>query len=135
MADAINVVSLIKIKPEHIKDAEPLVKELAEFSRKEPGVNRYEIFRVKEKEGVYVFMSQYKTQEDFDNHKKSEIFQKTIAATSPYFVEPPTIVSLEKEQIWFIRNISKNLSYQIFKKRREKSKIIRIPLLSRCLIL
>jgi quinol monooxygenase YgiN len=33
MADHINVVALVKINPDHIKDAEPLVKELAEKSR------------------------------------------------------------------------------------------------------
>jgi hypothetical protein len=30
MAELINVVALIKIKPENIKDAEPLVRTLAE---------------------------------------------------------------------------------------------------------
>jgi quinol monooxygenase YgiN len=99
MADHINVVALIKIKPENIKDAEPLVKGLAEASRKEPGVIKYEIYRVKEKEGVYVFLEQYKTQEDFENHRKTEHFLTTIGATKEFLLEPPTIVSLEKEQI------------------------------------
>ena len=56
MAEVINVVALVKVKPEFIKDAEPLVRALAEASRKEPGVTRYEIYRVREKEGVYVFL-------------------------------------------------------------------------------
>ena len=62
MADHINVVALVKINPDNIKDAEPLVKQLAEKSRLEPGVIRYEIYRVKEKAGVYVFLELYKTQ-------------------------------------------------------------------------
>lgn len=56
MAQPINVVALIKIKPENIKDAEPLVKQLAEKSREEPGNVKYEIYRVKEREGVYIFL-------------------------------------------------------------------------------
>ena len=35
MADHINVVALVKINPDNIKDAEPLVKQLAEKSRLE----------------------------------------------------------------------------------------------------
>jgi len=99
MAEVINVVALVKVKPEHIKDAEPLVRELAEASRKEPGVTRYEIYRVKEKEGVYVFLEQYKSEADFAAHKQTEHFLNAIKATSPFMIEPPTIVSLEKEQI------------------------------------
>lgn len=41
MAEIINVVALVKIKPEHIKDAEPLVKQLAQKSREEPGNVKY----------------------------------------------------------------------------------------------
>ena len=99
MAEVINVVALVKVKPENIKDVEPLVKALAESSRKEPGVARYEIYRVKEKEGVYVFLEQYKTEADFIAHRQTEHFLNTIKETAGFLIEPPTIVSLEKDQI------------------------------------
>ena len=101
MAEVINVVALVKVKEEHIKDAEPIVKELAEASRKEEGVKRYEIYRVNEKKGVYVFLEQYASVAAFEAHKKSEHFIKGISAAKPFFVEDPVIVSLEKEEIWF----------------------------------
>lgn len=99
MAEVINVVALVKVKEEHIKDAEPIVKELAEASRKEEGVKRYEIYRVNEKKGVYVFLEQYASVAAFEAHKKSEHFIKGISAAKPFFVEDPVIVSLEKEEI------------------------------------
>lgn len=101
MAQVLNVVALVKVKPEHIKDAEPLVKQLAELSRKEAGVARYEIYRVREKEGVYVFLEQYKSEEDFHAHKQTEHFLSTIkeCKEKAYFLEDPIIVSLEKEEI------------------------------------
>lgn len=99
MAEIINVVALIKINPDNIKDAEPLVKDLAEASRKEPGVIKYEIFRVKEKAGVYVILEQFKTEADFQFHRESEHNKTIIEKIKPFFLEPPTIVSLEKEQI------------------------------------
>lgn len=97
--DHINVVALVKIKPENIKDAEPLVQELAKKSREEAGVIRYDIYRVKEREGVYVFLEQYKTEADVEAHKQSEHFKTIIGQTGPFLLEPPTIVTLEKEKI------------------------------------
>lgn len=96
MAEVLNVVALVKIKPEHIKDVEPLVKALAEKSRAEEGISRYDIFRVKEKEGVFVFLEQYKSEEAIKAHQETEHFKTTIAACKEFFVEPPVIVSLEK---------------------------------------
>lgn len=61
----INVVALVKVHEEKIKDGELLVKDLASKSLKEEGVARYEIYRVVEKPGVYVFLEQYKSQEAF----------------------------------------------------------------------
>lgn len=78
MAEHINVVALIKIKPENVKDAEPLVKQLAQKSREEPGNVKYEIYRVKEREGVYIFLEQFKTVEDFEAHRQTEHYKTII---------------------------------------------------------
>ena len=101
MADIINVVALVKIHPEKIPDGEVLVKTLAEESRKEEGVARYDIFKVVEKPGVYVFLEQYKTLEAVTAHKTSAHFLHAIetAKNQEIFTEPPTIVTLEKEPI------------------------------------
>jgi quinol monooxygenase YgiN len=99
MAEIINAVAIVKVKPESKALAEELVKELAKRSRAEPGVIRYDIFRVNEKEGTYVFLEQYKSQEDFDIHRKSAHVQELLAATVEYLVEPPITVTLEKEPI------------------------------------
>jgi quinol monooxygenase YgiN len=62
MTEPINVVALLKVDPSKIKDLEPYVKNLADKSRQEEGVARYEVYRVREKEGVYLFLEQYKSQ-------------------------------------------------------------------------
>ncbi len=69
MAEHINLVVLVKVKPEHIKDAEPIVKELAEKTRKEGGNIKYDVYRVNEKEGVYVILEQFKTLQDIEAHR------------------------------------------------------------------
>lgn len=81
MAEVVNVVALVKVDPLHIKDAEPIVKKLAEASRLEAGVTRYEIYKVNEKAGVYVFLEQYKSVADFEAHKSTAHFKEAIKAT------------------------------------------------------
>ena len=61
----VNVVALVKLKPEHVKDAEPFTKELVEHTRLEPGCVKYEVHSVKDKEGVYVFIETFKDQAAF----------------------------------------------------------------------
>lgn len=50
-SEAINVVAIIKLRPQQVRVAEPVLKALGEASRREDGVNRYEIFRVRDKVG------------------------------------------------------------------------------------
>ena len=78
MADIINVVSLVKVHPEKIAAGEAIVKALAEESRKEEGVARYDLFKVVEKPGVYVFLEQFKTIEAVAAHKASAHFLHAI---------------------------------------------------------
>jgi quinol monooxygenase YgiN len=75
MAEPINVVALLKVDPINLKTLEPYIKNLADKSRAEEGVARYEVFRVKEKEGVYLFLEQYKNQEGRDFHRSTEHFK------------------------------------------------------------
>lgn len=56
MADPINVVALLKLDPDNVNTLHPYVKNLADKSRNEEGVNRYEVYRVREMKGVYLFL-------------------------------------------------------------------------------
>jgi quinol monooxygenase YgiN len=97
--DHFKVVSIAKAKPGHIKDLEPLIHEITEKSRKEPGTLKIDVYKVREQEGVYVWLEQYKTEADFTAHKASEHFKDIIIRSTPFLLEPPTILSLEKEKI------------------------------------
>lgn len=55
MTEPINVVALLKVDPSKIKELEPIVKNLADKSRQEEGISRYEVYRVREKEGAFLF--------------------------------------------------------------------------------
>ena len=55
MAEPINVVALLKVDPSKIKELEPIVKNLAHKSRQEEGISRYEVYRVREKKGAFLF--------------------------------------------------------------------------------
>lgn len=46
MAEPIDVVALIKINPDAVATLGPIVKDLADKSRAEEGVARYEVYRV-----------------------------------------------------------------------------------------
>jgi quinol monooxygenase YgiN len=93
------VVALLKISPDQLTNLEPFVKNLAEKSRAEEGVARYEVYRIREQEGVYLFLEQYKNQQAREFHTSTEHFLSTMAACTPYFLEEPVVVSLEKEPI------------------------------------
>jgi quinol monooxygenase YgiN len=62
MTEPINVVALLKVDPSKIKELEPVVKNLADKSRQEEGISRYEVYRVREKEGAFLFFEQFKSQ-------------------------------------------------------------------------
>jgi len=51
----VNIVAILKIKPEHINDARPLLDHLIQHTRAEEGCIKYQVNTVKDKEGVFVF--------------------------------------------------------------------------------
>lgn len=87
MTEPINVVALLKVDVSKIEALEPYVKNIADKSRLEEGVLRYEVYRVKEMKGVYLFLEQYKNQEAREYHRSTEHFIETMAACQPFFVE------------------------------------------------
>jgi quinol monooxygenase YgiN len=74
MTEPINVVALLKVNVEKIEALEPYVKNIANKSRLEEGVVRYEVYRVKEMKGVYIFLEQYKDQQAREYHRSTEHF-------------------------------------------------------------
>lgn len=46
MTEPVNVVALLRIKPDKLDILDPLIKNLADKSKAEEGVARYEVYRV-----------------------------------------------------------------------------------------
>jgi quinol monooxygenase YgiN len=74
----VRVVAPNYIKPEEAKTAEPLFREIIAATRKEKGCIEYRLFTKKDEPGLYVFIEEWETQADLDNHIASEHFKRII---------------------------------------------------------
>jgi quinol monooxygenase YgiN len=74
----VRVVAPNYLKPEGVKTAEPLFRELIAATRKEKGCIEYRLHTKKSEPGLYVFIEEWETQADLDNHMASEHFRRII---------------------------------------------------------
>jgi quinol monooxygenase YgiN len=74
----VRVVAPNYIKPENVKTAEPLFREIIAATRKEAGCIEYRLFTKPEEPGLFVFIEEWKTQADLDKHMASEHFTRLI---------------------------------------------------------
>ena len=77
----VRVIATNYIKSEHIGAAEPLFREMLTATQKEKGCIEYRLFTRKDEPGRYVFVEEWETQEDLDNHIASEHFKRIIPQT------------------------------------------------------
>ena len=74
----VRVVAANFLKSENIAEAEPLFREMIEATLKEKGCIEYRL-HVNEKEpGHYVFVEEWETMEDLDNHHETEHFKRIV---------------------------------------------------------
>ncbi|MDR1566501.1 MAG: antibiotic biosynthesis monooxygenase [Treponema sp.] len=74
----VRVVASNYIKPENIKAAEPLFREMIAATRKEKGCIEYRLFTQKDASGLFVFIEEWESQEALDKHIASEHFTRII---------------------------------------------------------
>jgi len=65
----------ITFDPKDADAVEPLLRELRDASRKEPGVVQYDIFRSTKNPNVFAFWEMYRDEDAFSTHTASEHFQ------------------------------------------------------------
>jgi len=80
----VRVVAPNYIKPEHIPEAEPLFREIIAATRKEKGCIEYRLHVKKTEPGLYVFIEEWESQEDLNNHMASEHFKRIIPQISKF---------------------------------------------------
>ena len=74
----VRVVAPNYIKSEHIAVVEPLFREMIAATRKEKGCIEYRLHTKKDEPGLYVFIEEWESRADLDNHIASEHFKRII---------------------------------------------------------
>jgi quinol monooxygenase YgiN len=69
MAESINVVAFVRVAADKVGDALPHVKVLVEESRKEEGVEVYDVYADTKEPGTYVFIERYANLEVLTKHQ------------------------------------------------------------------
>lgn len=97
MAESINVVAFVRVAADKVADALPHVKVLVEESRKEVGIEHYDVYADIKEPGTYVFIERYTSLDVLEKHQQTEHFKNTIATCSQWFTAPVEIRILKKE--------------------------------------
>jgi quinol monooxygenase YgiN len=74
----VRVIAPNYIKPENIKAAEPLFREIIAATRKEQGCIEYRLFIKREEPGLFVFIEEWENRSSLDKHIASEHFTRII---------------------------------------------------------
>lgn len=92
----IGVVAQLKVKAGSEAQFEAVVKELQKaVNAGEPGCALYECFRVKDAEGVYVFMEKYVDQAAVEAHRASDHFRTLGRQMGPFLDGAPVITRMD----------------------------------------
>ena len=74
----VKVVAPNHIKAEHIASVEPLFREIIEATQKEHGCIEYRLFVTDDEPGLYVFIEEWESMEDLQNHFATEHFKRIV---------------------------------------------------------
>ena len=85
---SIEIVVFIKVKPELIETARPIVADLVHETKKEAGVERFDLFQDANEEGTFILIQKWANQEALDNHRKAEHFIKTVTTVKEWLTAP-----------------------------------------------
>ena len=91
MSGKLHVTAILKINPDHIKEAEPCLRKLAEESEKEEGSLGYAVYPVAKKPGEYIIQETYKSPEALKAHQKTPHFTGSFAKLGGWLAAPPEI--------------------------------------------
>ena len=80
----VRVIATNYIKSEHIAAAEPLFREMIEATRKEKGCIEYRLHVKDDEPGFYVFVEEWETMEDLNNHFEAEHFKRIVPQTRSF---------------------------------------------------
>ncbi|QZY56191.1 putative quinol monooxygenase [Crassaminicella profunda] len=83
----LQVVSKIYVKEDQIDEFVEVFKGMVEPSRKEEGCIQYEMYQDEENPRIFIVLEQWKTKEDFDQHFKTEHFERIVPKMSEFMIK------------------------------------------------
>ena len=92
----VKVVAKNFIKPESIKTAEPLFRELVAATQKEEGCIEYRLFFDPKETGVYAFIEEWASQAALDRHMASEHFKRILPQINALASKPGNALVLDE---------------------------------------
>ncbi|MCY6370589.1 putative quinol monooxygenase [Clostridium ganghwense] len=87
----LQTVSKIYVKEEQINEFVEVFKGMIEPTKKEKGCIQYEMYQDEEKPSTLIVLEQWECREDFDNHMKSEHFERIAPKMSEYMTKETEI--------------------------------------------
>ncbi len=84
----LQVVAVLKVRPEAVEVARPIIMELIQHTRKEPGVIKYDWYHDHSEPNTFVVLETYENLEALQAHEKSEHFQKVILSAKEWLAAP-----------------------------------------------
>jgi quinol monooxygenase YgiN len=88
MAEAVEIVLFIRVKPELIETARPHVALLVTETRKEAGVLRFDLFQDIKEAGTFILVQKWANQAALDAHRQTAHFAATIEASKEWLSAP-----------------------------------------------
>ena len=98
-SEEINIVATLKIKPECIETARPIVEALIEATRKEEGNLKYDFFKDAKEEGTFVVLETFKNMAAFQEHLAAEHFKVGVEKLKEFSAAPSEIRILKHEYV------------------------------------
>ncbi len=88
----IGVIARLKVKEGKEKEFEKVFRELRDkVHANEKGCHYYEFFKARDAQGVYVVMERYASQQDLDEHGKTEYFRAVQKSLGPLMGGMPEV--------------------------------------------
>jgi len=92
----VRVVAKNIIKGKHIAEAEKLFRELIAATVKEKGCIEYRLFVKKDQPGLYIFVEEWETEADLQNHFAAEHFKRIVPMLGELKAEEGEVLVLEE---------------------------------------
>ena len=97
MAETVEVIAILKMKPECVEVARPHVTKLIEMTRQEKGNIRYDFYSDLKEPTTFVCIERYTDLAAVEAHKNSEHF-KAVAQYFPEWLSAPEEIRVLKSE-------------------------------------